>query len=261
MINDTNEEDLNNSTFLYKKINFTPSSKMGVIFSSSSEKKEVYFTSGGKIIGYNFENGLIFDKISFHNNTDKLFPSKIKKLKQIGNFFYFLDNNNCFFEYDPKTKLITSSIKLSDIESRNFTNFTFSGYFYSFYFIDNDYNITQVKLDDKSEFDNNSTHRFKIIKNNFTPYKIDVVVKNKNKNIPSPIFDINEDGNVLIYSIKNKLILQNLTNDTKREIEFQKFLSCGLFLSNEGVAVGDYGGKIHILSKLNEKNVFKLFNI
>lgn len=230
----------NESSFVFKKINFHPTTSHGIFFGPNDRNadKTVYYTSGNKILGWSYETGLIFDKIPIESK-------KIRKVYENEGSLFILDVESNFYQFDFKTKQILARLKLNEghESSTSIVNFAYSKTLNKFYFIDNQSNLIVVIL--------RGTHPNCTMEIN-SKSKLN---SENNSKLNTSIMVLNDDNKILMLATGRKLFLYNLTNDQQREIEFQKAISCAIFANENKIILGDYGGKIHTITNFNNRNV------
>lgn len=224
--------DLINQNFVFKKVNMNINLNSNIIFDQEREH-EIYFSSHNKIINYDFKTGSILDKMMVGQG-------KIIKMIKIKNIFYCLLSSNQFHSLDISTHQITKSFLqyTNNTENTKIINFIYSKLLNVIIMLTNTNKILYL-----------NTNTFTIDR------EIEIKeeeIKNTNKNT-SLFLEINKEGKMAIFSLKNKLFILNLINTEYISIDFTKTITRGIFLDEDNIVIGDYAGKMHFISNPNKK--------
>lgn len=214
-----------------------------------NQNHHLYYTSGNKLISFDIIKGF---KI-FRLNLNGVRIISFILSKDNNGKIYCLDSNNLFFEYDFLSKAITSSIQLK----HNYSMICYSNGKYYLYGKNMLIAITEVvpsekgtiiALIDECNISFEERQAKPKEKDNF----------NAQESVPK-LFDVRNE--YVIISNSNILLVLNTISKKTKQIAFQRKITCGCFISNDQLVIGDIGGKMHFISEFNQLNVSTIINI
>ena len=236
-------------TITFHKRTFFPSSSNAFI-SNIFNPNEIYFASGSKLVLYDF----IQSKKIFRINTN---GSKIIYLKQSlvdQDKMFILDLDNNLYQFKMSTKEVLCTYQLPKDKK------------YSMFEIINNKFIYCISLDEllltKIKISINDQGQDTLEK--ISEYKIEIqILSQQNKNINSKIkgsnkYKLSSDfiimNDLLIFSIENELIINNLHTNESENIHFHKKIIRIIKINDDSICIGDSAGKMHFIQDITNKN-------
>jgi len=236
-------------TITFHKRTFFPSSSNAFI-SNIFNPNEIYFASGSKLVLYDF----IQSKKIFRINTN---GSKIIYLKQSlvdQDKMFILDLDNNLYQFKMSTKEVLCTYQLPKDKK------------YSMFEIINNKFIYCISLDEllltKIKISINDQGQDTLEK--ISEYKIEIqMLSQQNKNINSKIkgsnkYKLSSDfiimNDLLIFSIENELIINNLHTNESENIHFHKKIIRIIKINDDSICIGDSAGKMHFIQDITNKN-------
>jgi hypothetical protein len=191
-----------------QKVNLALNTRAKVIYSEENDT-ECYYAAANKIINLDYKSNTVLDKF-------KIGKKNIHKFNIFENSIYALSDGE-FHEFNMKTRKITKSFKHEKI----IQNFIFSKVLNSFLLI--------------------TDSEILIVDRNFTILK----QKNLSHNL-SIIVSINNEGNKLLLTEKNNLLILNLLTFDVKIMNFVKNITAAIYAGSD-IVIGDAAGKMHFI--------------